>query len=284
MRHTLIIAACALSIFAAPIPDPDPLYRPGGRSVARDSLPSRKREAFDRGSHPRDINDTEDDVDVNITDEDEVLSAALSRPKGNHGTDDGDQEEVEARAIRNEGVSHGSKPKGSNRKREPTIRPVKDQKRADEDENIFEAHAGVNEGEQSVPDNALPDVDIAARSSARPSRNGAVCVPEKATNRCGLNIRIDESQPDLGFGVDESLIERSPEPGYTRNSHSYRRSATPEPGYTRPSTKREAGKGGYTRPSTRDEGAEARSIRGLGLKRTAEAEANPGGVRGSNGK
>jgi hypothetical protein len=271
MRTALLIATCALTVFAAPIPEAEPIFKSGASGCAKVvggvcvSTSNRDVEAptkaniearfpepnvrpkknprpgmlgtrspepapFTRGSHPP------GDAEIN------TRSPALSRPKGsrsptlsrpkgsrssekrelvyrsNGRRDPEEDEDVEARAIRNEG--------GSNGKREPIYRP---NGRRDLEEDV-EARAIRNEGGSNGKREPLyraggrrdlEEEDVEARAI---KNQGNRSVREKTVS--------DED-------VEARAAEPEAEP-LSRNHDSYRRSADPEPAYTLPSDKRDA--------------------------------------------
>ncbi|KAL5404696.1 hypothetical protein PMIN03_008964 [Paraphaeosphaeria minitans] len=258
MRSTFIVATLALSSLAIPVPQSELEQGAGIHGCFRSNSPrdgevdtrslDRKLRAC-RITHPRDT-----EVDVRSP-------APTPIGRGSHPRSVEDNETVKARAIRNEGLSHGAKPKGSREKRDPiymtsgkrsvrektvntdediearTVRPVKNQKRADEydnanedlgartigdmvkrsvrektvsDDDDIEARAIRNEGKRSVREKTVSGDDIESRGTVRPSN--------KPTTDDDENIeakRYAEAEP------------------ISRNTGSYRRDAEAEPGFTR---------------------------------------------------
>ncbi|KAF2439806.1 hypothetical protein P171DRAFT_435669 [Karstenula rhodostoma CBS 690.94] len=283
MRSTFIIATCALAVFAAPVPEPNPIYKSGGTGCARVlagvCVKTGKREVeapvrsntkhapspFGRSSHPRDVEDddeitfetrspapepfgrsshprdVEDDDEVTfetrspepepfgrsshprgVEDDDEITlqvrdavrnqgrsPVRLGRPKNSRSVAQ-EEEDVEARAIRNQGRSQEVE--------DVEARAIRNQGRSQEVEDV-EARAIRNQGKRSVREKKVSEEDVESRAIRNQGRNAE---PEPF-GRAGAGKRTPEA-----------------EPGFTRAKPGYRRSASAEPGTVRPSNKRTA--------------------------------------------
>ncbi|KAL5438821.1 hypothetical protein PMIN06_010143 [Paraphaeosphaeria minitans] len=207
MRSTIIIATCALVIFAAPIPEAEPIYKSNGRSVS----------GFGNGAA----------VDARGAIEDESNKrASVIRPGQDWKRAEEDVEAVEARAIRNQ---TGKRAEDQDEEDEESVkaRAIRNQtnKRAvedDEDDKNIEARAIKNESnKRPVREKTSFDDDVEARNVGNEYRSAEA---ERISRNTGSYRRDAEADP------------------ISRNTGSYRRDAEAEPGFTRakPDHRREA--------------------------------------------
>lgn len=193
MHSTFIIAAFALCAIAAPIPEADPIFKGNdGSCIHRGSLlicPTKR--AIDLESHAK-IHANIEDVETRAI-RNEGRSPALSRPK--KGSRDSEHAEVKTHELEKKGAVRGQR-----RAAEPVNRSTKSSRSletVDEENDDFQTESAVREPGKGRPTHPRAEADVHDESDSGSQE------PVHSTNARGVrgsNKRYAAAEPVFRAG------------------------------------------------------------------------------------